>query len=99
MIGHACRLSRANTNGVVWVCQCGEIGNVTPMHRRADRATERLAALVEITEGLARIDHGKHLDRVRADVAARSDAELARIGKLIPKANALLQHRGRFGHP
>lgn len=99
MIGHGCRLSRTNTNGVVWVCQCGEIGHVTPMMKGPEEANGRRKRLVEVTESVARAKHGTHLERVRADIAADSDRELARIGKLIPKANELLQRRGRFGHP
>lgn len=99
MIGHECRLSRTNTNGIVWVCQCGEIGDLTPMHKGPDDKNGRSKRLVELTESVARAKHVAHLERVRADIAADSDRELARIGKLIPKANELLQRRGRFGHP
>lgn len=99
MIGHECRLSRTNTNGVVWVCQCGEIGDVTPMPDLPIGAKRRLAMRIELAESVARKPHGAHLKRARADVAARSDAELARIGRLIPFADATQQHRGRWGHP
>ena len=99
MIGHECRLSRTNTNGIVWVCQCGEIGDVVPMVGVSKQAPARSVWRVELTEAVARARHGAHLDAVRADVAARSEMELARIGKLIPKANELFQRRGRWGQP
>lgn len=99
MMGHACRLSRTNSNGIVWVCQCGRIGDVTPMHRVAVGATQRERRLIDLTESVARTHHAQHLEDVRADIARDSHAELARIGKLIPLANATQQHRGRWGHP
>ena len=98
MIGHACRLSRTNANGVVWVCECGAIGDVVPMVGVTSQAPTRSQRRVELTEGIARARHGSHLEQVRADIARASDAELARIGKLIPFANATLQRRGRWGH-
>lgn len=99
MIGHECRLSRTNSGGVVWVCQCGSIVDVVPLVPVGPEESQRSRRRLELTESIARARHGGHLDRVRADIAKRSDAELARIGKLIPLANRTQQHRGRWGHP
>ena len=99
MIGHACTLSRTNSNGIVWVCECGAIGDVVPMPALipgARRLSERRVALCET---VARESHGRHLEDVRADIGRRSHAELARIGRLSVFANRTLQHRGRWGHP
>lgn len=99
MIGHEVTLSRTNFGGVVWICQCGEIGDVVPMVACGEEVTARSKRRVMLTEGIALARHGAHLDDVRADIARRSDHELARIGALIPASNELLQRRGRWGHP
>jgi hypothetical protein len=98
MIGHEVRLSQTNSYGCVPLCQCGWIGNVVPAadwdHKKGARSIRRY----ELTENIARGAHDVHLQEVRADIAQRSDNELARIGKMIPLANATLQRRGRWGH-
>lgn len=98
MIGHDVTLSRTNSGGIVWICQCGEIGDVVPLIASTEEITARSRRRLELTEGIARARHGVHLNDVRADIGKRSDRELARIGALSKKANATLQRRGRFGH-
>lgn len=99
MIGHAVTLSRTNSGGVVWLCECGEIGDVVPLVGASEELSARSRRRVTLTEAIAFARHGAHLNDVRADVAARSDRELARIGTIIPMANATLQRRGRWGQP
>lgn len=99
MIGHECRLSRANTGGIVWVCECGEVGDVVPLIASTKQVTARSQRRVEITESIARARHGGHLHDVRADIEARSERVLASIPRLIDASNATLQRRGRWGHP
>lgn len=99
MIGHECKLSRTNANGIVWVCECGEIGDVIPMVGIPTDATLRSRRRVELTEGIARARHGGHLDDVRADVARQSNRYLESVGQAINASNAILQRRGRWGHP
>lgn len=98
MLGHECRLHWTNAGGCTWICQCGELGNIVPMAARLAKEQGRTARRVALTESRAQAAHGRHLDDVRADIARRSDDELARIGKLIPLANETLQRRGRWGH-
>lgn len=99
MIGHECKLSRTNTNGIVWVCECGAVGDMVPMIDASEQVTQRSQRRVEITESIARVRHGAHLDDVRADIARRSDRYLDEVGQAINSSNAILQRRGRYGHP
>jgi len=99
MLGHAVRLSRTNTNGVVWVCECGAIGDVVPMVGCKQKERGLTKRRIAVTESIALARHGAHLEQVRADVARASDAELARIGKMKRLADSTLLVRGRWGHP
>lgn len=99
MLGHAIRLSQTNNYGWIPLCECGWIGDVVPVARGDKGESKLYGRRVELTQSVARARHGAHLEDARADVIARSDAEFARIGRLIPFANATLQRRGRWGHP
>lgn len=99
MIGHEPTLSRTNSGGVVWVCQCGQIGDVTPMIAASEEITARSQRRLELTQDIARASHGRHLEQVTADVVAQSDAAFAGIGRSIVAANQTLQRRGRWGRP
>jgi len=98
VIGHEVRLSQTNTYGCVPVCECGWIGTVEAPAAWDNKKGAWSVRRYELTESLAKAQHGKHLVAVREDLVCRSDAEPARIGKLIPLANATLQRRGRYGH-
>jgi hypothetical protein len=98
MIGHAPRLSETNAHGWVALCECGWIGTVVPMAGYDPSAPLRLKRRREITQSIALDQHAIHLHDVRADIAAESDRELARIGTRINLANSTLQRRGRWGH-
>jgi hypothetical protein len=97
VIGHEVRLSETNRGGFVPICECGWIGAVPPMQYKIDPTTARKRKLRDLSRSLANDAHALHLHDVRADIARDSDRELARIGKLIPLANATLQRRGRWG--
>ena len=99
MIGHEARLSQTNSYGWVPTCECGWIGDVVPLLKSKRDKSNRNGRSRELTKSIALTRHGQHLLDVRADIARRSDAELARIGKMSELANATLQHRGRYGHP
>lgn len=99
MIGHEPTLTRTNRGGVIWVCECGEIGDVTPMIAPSKQASKRSQRRLELTQGIALASHGRHLEQVTANVVAQSDAALAGIGRSIVAANQTLQRRGRWGRP
>lgn len=98
MIGHEVELSETNARDWVALCTCGWIGPVYPTPRYRSKNKNRLKFNVEIGKAGALDTHVLHLHEVRADIERDSDAELVRIGRLIPLANASLQRRGRFGH-
>lgn len=99
MIGHEYKLSRTNTGGVIWVCQCGAIGDVVPLVGCSEELSQRSRRRVLLTEGIARARHGEHLLEVREDIARRSEHYLTEVGHAIDSSNAILQRRGRWGHP
>lgn len=99
MIGHEIRLSRTNGYGWVPLCQCGWIGNVVPHVSVHKDETARAMRVRELTQAIARTQHGEHLHDVREDVTRWTDRALADHGRRIDPANATLQHRGRYGHP
>jgi hypothetical protein len=99
LIGHEVRLSETNGHGWVPLCECGWIGDVAPMVGYDPKAPLRAKVRRELTQSIALDAHQRHMNQERADIARRSDAELARIGRAIPLANATLQRRGRWGNP
>lgn len=99
MLGHEITLTRTNSGGVVWVCECGAIGDVVPLIGATKEVTARSRRRIELTEGIARARHGGHLEAVREDVVRRGERALAQIGRNITAANATLQRRGRWGRP
>lgn len=99
MIGHECTLTRANSGGVIWLCQCGAIGDVVPMVNADKEITARSRRRLELTEDIARGRHAEHLRKVEADVIALSERRLAALGSDIKAANKTLQRRGRWGRP
>lgn len=99
MIGHEPRFTVTNSGGYVCLCSCGDwISGVTKPARNPRTGYVRQAAR-DLAQAVALDAHKIHVHDVRADIARRSDRELARIGTLIPAANATLQRRGRWGHP
>lgn len=98
MLGHELTLHETNARGAVAVCGCGWYGVVHPAHWRRTRKGDKAKINREPCVNAARAEHSRHLLDQTADIAARSDRELARIGAMIPLANATLQRRGRWGH-
>jgi hypothetical protein len=99
VIGHDAMLSETNAHGWVPLCSCGWVGTDVPSHSIHNHRTKRNERQTEITKSIALDAHTIHTHEVRAEVARASDAELARIGRAIPLANATLQRRGRWGNP
>ncbi len=99
MLGHEVTLHETNARGAVAPCECGWCGIVHVAHRYMKPGTKRIVTLRDHAEDAALNEHRFHLADVNRDIIARSDRELTRIGALSRKANAELQHRGRYGHP
>jgi hypothetical protein len=98
VIGHDVKLSETNAHGWVWVCQCGEVGQVVPCRYAWNDKNRRHQRNVELTKSIALDAHKLHTHEVRAAIARDSDRRLAAIGSDIKAANATLQRRGRYGH-
>lgn len=99
MLGHELTVHETNARGAVAICGCGWYGIVHSARRYQKPGTKTVLVQRDHAAEAAENEWRGHLRDVRLDIVARSDRELTRIGALSRKANAELQHRGRYGHP
>lgn len=98
MIGHECFLSQTNSYGWVPLCECGWIGTMTQPARPLPGHSIRGSRVRELTQSIARTQHGAHLEEVREQIAALTDRALHDHGRRIDLANEVLLRRGRWGN-
>ena len=96
--GHVCTLTETNRGAFVPLCECGWIGNVTPMQYRIDPVTKRKRKQRDLVRSVATAQHEGHLHDVRAQLATEAERALADHGRRVDLANEVLQRRGRWGN-
>lgn len=98
MLGHEYVLSETNLHGWVFVCECGEIGNVQTRAGYSGDESARARAVTEYVRDAARVDHRRHLAEIEAELVAAHAMALDSHTEYVRAVTPTVKRLGRWGN-
>lgn len=97
MLGYDFTLSETNTHGWVFVCECGEIGNVQTRAGYDGEETTRSRAVAEYMRDGARADHRRHLAEIEHELVRAHAVALDKHAEYVAAVRPTVTRIGRWG--